>query len=183
MPRSLRVLAVCTHNRTRSVMVGGLLDQHARAERLNVVVRSAGFDNIGGAHPTEPAVRLLRTREIDVSDHRSHILSSSVVCGADLIITAEHDHVVNIAGRWSQAYRYTFTLPELIELGERVGPRRPRTFPDWLATIHAERPEPSGYLDTTVGEIADPTGRSPADWSACFTRIDDLTSRLAALLA
>lgn len=183
MPRSLRILAVCTHNRTRSVMVGSLLEQHVLAKRLNAVVRSAGFDHAGGEIPTDTAVRLLQARDIDVSSYQSHILSASGVTGADLIVTTEHRHVVSIAGRWPLAYRYTFTLPELVELGERVGSRSPRSFEDWLAAVHALRPEPIDYLDITVGEIEDPTGRSPATWAACFAKIDDLTSRLADLLA
>ena len=103
--------------------------------------------------------------------------------GADLIVATEHRHVVAIAGRWPEVYDRTFTLPEIVELGERVGARGRRTHVEWLATLHAERPDPLGYLDTTVGEIEDPTGRSPATWSACFAQVDDLTARLVALLA
>ena len=103
--------------------------------------------------------------------------------GADLIVTAEHKQVVAIAGRWPQAYDHTFTLPEIVELGERVGARGGRTHLEWLAALHAVRPDPLGYLDTKVGEISDPTGRSPATWSACFAQIDDLTARLIDLLA
>ena len=182
MPRSLRILAVCTHNRTRSVMMGGLLEDHARGRRLNVAVRSAGFSEAGGELPTDNAVRFLERRGIDVSGYLSHYLSGPGVTGADLIVAAEHKHVVAIAGRWPEAYDYTFTLPEIVELGERVGPRGRRTHLEWLAALHAERPDPLGYLDTKVGEIADPTGRSPATWTACFTQIDDLTARLIALL-
>jgi protein-tyrosine-phosphatase len=163
-------------------MVGSLLEQHVRAKRLSVIVKSAGFDDSGGETPTDTAVRLLQARGIDVSGYQSHILSTRGVTGADLIVTSEHRHVVSIAGRWPLTYRYTFTLPELVELGERVGPLSPRSFPDWLDALHDQRPDPIDYLDIAVGEIEDPTGRSPATWSACFARIDDLTSRLADLL-
>jgi hypothetical protein len=81
-------------------------------------------------------------------------------------------------------YDSTFTLPEIVDLGERVvGPRGGRSHAEWLEALHAERPDPLGYLDTEVGEIADPTGQSPATWSASFARIDDLTDRLVTLLA
>ena len=183
MPRSLRILAICTHNRTRSVMVGGLLEEHARAKRLNMAVRSAGFSEAGGELPTDTAVRLLKGRGIDVSGYLSHYLNTPGVTGADLIVTAEHTHVVAIAGRWPLAYDHTFTLPEIVELGERVGARGGRPHLEWLAALHAVRPDPFGYLDTKVGEIRDPTGRSPATWTACFAQIDDLTARLIDLLA
>jgi protein-tyrosine-phosphatase len=164
-------------------MIESLLDEHVRSGRLNAVIRSAGFDATGGDAPTDTAVRLLQARDIDVSGYQSHILGTTGVTGADLIVTSEQQQVVSVAGRWPEAYRYTFTLPELVEIGERVGARRPRTYADWLAAVHAQRPEPIDYLDTTVGEIVDPTGRSPATWSACFKQIDDLTSRLTDLLA
>lgn len=182
MPRSLHILAVCTHNRTRSVMMSGLLEEHARHRGLNVVVKSAGFSEAGGEAPTDTAVRLLTGRGIDVSGYRSHYLSNSGTTGADLIVTAEHGHVVTLAGRWPHVYNRTFTLPEVVGLGERVGGRGRRPPTEWLAVLHAERLDPFQYLNTAVGEIADPTGGSPARWSACFSQIDDLTARLIALL-
>lgn len=148
-----------------------------------MVVRSAGFSEAGGELPTDNAVRLLKGRGIDVSGYLSHYLDTSGVTGADLIVTAEHRHVVAIAGCWPQVYDCTFTLPEIVDLGERVGARGRRTHLEWLAALHAERPDPLGYLDTTVGEIEDPTGQAPTTWSAVFAQIDDLTARLAALLS
>ncbi len=183
MARSLRVLAVCRHNRTRSVIMGGLIEQYAKNRGVNVVVRSAGFSEAGGELPTDTAVRLLKERGVDVSAYLSHYLNTSGVVGADLIVTAEHKHVVAIAGRWPEAYANTFTLPEIVELGERIGPRGRTPTVEWLNALHAERPDPLGYLDAKVGEIADPTGRSPAEWAATFTTIDDLTARLVTLLA
>jgi protein-tyrosine-phosphatase len=163
--------------------MGGLIQQYAENRGMKVVVRSAGFSEAGGELPTDTAVRLLKERGIDVSAYLSHYLSTSGVVGADLIVTAEQKHVVAIAGRWPQMYDSTFTLPEIVELGERIGPRGTRSHADWLNALHAERPDPLGYLDTKVGEIADPTGQSPATWSAAFARIDDLTARLVTLLA
>ena len=183
MPRRLRILAVCKHNRTRSVIMGALLEQYAQDRGVDVVVRSAGFSEAGGEPPTDNAVRLLQARGIDVSDYLSHYLDAAGVLGADLIVTAEHEQVVAIAGRWPQVYANTFTLPEIVELGERIGPRGPRPAVEWLKTLHAERPDPLGYLDTKVGEIADPTGQSPATWTAALNLIDDLTARLVTLLA
>jgi protein-tyrosine-phosphatase len=183
MSRRLRILAVCTYNRTRSVMMSPLLQQHAERAGAGVVVRSAGFSGGGGEPPTDNAVRLLRQRDIDASDHVSHVVEKQGVTDADLIITAEHQHVVAIAGRWPDAYGRTFTLPEIVELGERIGPRGERTHHEWLAALHAERPDPLDYLDHAVGEIADPTGKSSARWTTCFEQIDDLSERLIALLA
>lgn len=183
MARSLRILAVCRHNRTRSVIMGGLIEQYAENRGVKVIVRSAGFSEAGGELPTDTAIRMLKERGIDKSAYLSHYLDTSGVTGAHLIVTAEQKHVVAIAGRWPKMYGSTFTLPEIVELGERIGPRGARSHADWLSALHAERPDPLGYLDTKVGEIADPTGQSPATWAAAFERIDDLTARLITLLA
>jgi protein-tyrosine phosphatase len=182
MSSSLRILAVCTHNRTRSVLVGGLLDEHARHERIGADIRTAGF-SAGGESPTDATVRFLASRGIDVKGYVSHWMSDQSVAGADLIITAEREHVVAIAGRWGPAFAYTFTLPELIARGEQAGPRDGRTLQQWLTAVSAKRPSTLEYLDADVGEIYDPSGRAPKIWSDCFTQIDDLTARLATLLA
>jgi protein-tyrosine-phosphatase len=183
MSRSMRILAVCTHNRTRSVLMSAMLRQHAQRADHNFVFRSAGFSERGGELPTHNAVRLLAERGIDVSGYLSHFLSEPGVTGADLIVTAERRHVVTLAGRWPEVYDRTFTLPEIVELGERVGPKGALTHRRWLEALHAERPSPLDYLDHPVGEIADPTGESPRHWSSCFAQIDDLTERLIALLS
>jgi protein-tyrosine-phosphatase len=181
MSSSLRVLAVCTHNRTRSVLIGSLLKEHTERERVPAVIRTAGFSD-GGESPTDSTVRFLASRGIDVKGYLSHWMSDSGIAGADVIITAEHEHVVAIAGRWPDAFGYTFTLPELVERGEAVGPRGERTFQEWLTAVNLDRPNPLDYLDVTVGEVDDPTGRAPAVWQTSFAQIDDLTTRLAALL-
>ena len=181
MSSSLRVLAVCTHNRTRSVLIGGLLDELVNKGRLSAVVRTAGFSD-GGESPTDNTVRFLASRDIDVKDYLSHWMSDSGIAGANLIITSEHQHVVAIAGRWPDAFEYTFTLPELVERGEAVGPRGEKAMESWLAEVNVGRPNPLDYLDVVVGEVDDPTGRAPAAWQACFAQLDDLTARLAVLL-
>jgi len=88
-----------------------------------------------------------------------------------------------IAGRWPDAFEYTFTLPELVKRGDAAGPRGERTFQEWLTAINQGRSTPLDYLDAEVAEVDDPTGRARVVWQACFAQLDDLTSRLATLLA
>jgi protein-tyrosine-phosphatase len=178
----LRVLAVCTHNRTRSVLMAGLFEQHAAERRIAVATRSAGTGT-GGEPPTDTTVRMLAARDIDVGRHRSAAISDSSVGGAHLIVTAERMHVISIAGRWPRAFDRTFTLPELVSRGTAVGPVGDRSLDQWLAEINLHRPRGIDYLDAPVGEIDDPTGRAPSMWAAAFEQIDDLTDRLATLLA
>jgi len=162
--------------------MANLFGQHAAAAGLANLTQSAGFSD-GGKQPTDNTVRYLATRGIDVSGYLSLWMTDRSIRGAHLIFTAEKAHVIAIAGRWPDAFGHTFTLPELVERGEAVGPRGDRTLSEWLDAVNVGRPTALDYLDATVGEIADPTGRSPATWKASFEQIDDLTTRLVALLA
>ncbi len=181
MTPPLRVLCVCTHNRTRSVMTGGLLKRHLTRMRVDTIVDTAGTMSVG-EQPMDPAVRLLAKRGIDVSGHRSQLLDHQLVEDADLIITAERDHVVWIAGRWPAAFASTFTLPEVVARAEHVEPRNGGPVGEWLARLGAGRATARDYLDIDVGEIADPTGQSPAVWGRAFAQIDELTRQLAVAL-
>ena len=182
MASRLFLLAVCTHNRTRSVMMANLFEQHAAAAGLANLTQSAGFAD-GGEEPTDNTVRYLATRGVDVSGYKSHWMTDHSIRGAHLIVTAEKAHVIAIAGRWPESFGYTFTLPELVERGEAVGPRGNRRLKEWLGDVNNGRPATLDYLDTEIDEIADPTGRSPAAWKAAWEEIDDLTRRLVTLLA
>ena len=181
MLEPLRVLCVCTHNRTRSVMMSALLRRHLVSVKVPSEVKSAGTQP-GGYPAIDRAVRLLAARDIDVSDHRSRPLTDHVVLGADLIVTAERAHVVNIAGRWPSAFAYTFTLPEIVALDGGTG-RDGDSVVDWLARVNIDRPVGLDYFDAQdIGEIEDPTGRQPAIWDRVFAEIDALTNDLATAL-
>ena len=176
-------LAVCTHNRTRSVMMGALLGDHLARSGVLVDVSTAGLRETGQP-PTAETVRLLAARGFDVSDHRSQQLSADLIDASQLILTAERQHVVHIAGRWRAAFVRTFTLPEIVTRGEAVGRKGSSSLDEWLTVLNAGRPTGLDYMSATeVPEIADPTGRSPSIWRASFDEIDGLTRRLAALLA
>ena len=180
-----RILAVCSHNRTRSVMIGGLLVLHlceARVDGAVKAVRAVGFGE-SGLPTTAEARRLLAERRVDVRHHRSKRISDDDVARADLIVTAERMHVVEIAGRWPGAFAKTMTLPELVQRGEAVERVNDVGFTGWLDAMAVGRPHHLDYLDADIGEIEDPTGQSPGVWKTCIDEIDDLTSRAAGLLA
>ena len=162
-------------------MMAGLFAQHADASGLEHITRSSGFTP-GGQQPTDNTVRLLAGRGIDVAGHRSVAITESSIHGEHLVFTAEKAHVISIAGSWPATFGHTFTLPELVARGEAVGPRANRPLSEWLAAVNSGRPAALDYLDAPIDEIDDPTGQSPATWTASFEQIDDLTRRLAALL-
>lgn len=183
MSATLDILSVCTHNRTRSVLIGALLEAHLRTAGVASHIQSAGTA-ADGQQPIEHAIRLLAARGIDVDDHISRPIAADDVRAADLILTAEQQHVVAIAGQWPDAFARTFTLPELVARARSVGPRDDRSLAEWLREIGVDRPTALDYLDATdILEVADPTGKSRAVWDASFSQIDALTRELAKVLA
>lgn len=164
-------------------MCGALLGAHLREVGLAAVVHTGG--TLGDGEPAlDRATYLLSERGLDVSDHRSRGVDEGVVTTSDLILTAERTHVAFIAGRWPDTFARTFTLPEIVQRAEQAGPRQGGSLPSWLAALGEGRPTAFDYLDADdIAEVADPTGGSPRAWDAAFAEIDDLTARLARLLA
>ena len=163
-----------------------MLDLRLGELEIDAHVTSAGFAS-DGERATGETVRLLADRCIDVSAHRSRRIDADIAASSDLIVTAQHDHVVHIAGRSPELFARTFTLPEIVVRAESVGARGDRTLDEWLGAIGAGRPSAFDYLDAgdtgAIGEIADPTGRAPRDWAVAVATLDKLTRRLAELLS
>ena len=185
MDDELWILCVCTHNRTRSVLTAALLDRYLHELGVRSRVRSVGTKAQGKPAMAE-TIGLLAVRGIDVSAHRSRLINDPSVGDAHLIVTAEHQHVLDIAGRTPELFFKTFTLPEFVARAEPVGARRGRSFETWLAEVGAGRPTALDYLDAadrgTIPEIPDPTGHATKVWTGALTQIEDLTQRLAQLL-
>ena len=179
---TLNIVTMCTHNRTRSVLMGALLGTHLAELGIDARISTAGMS--GDDLPaTESTVRLLGHRGIDVSGHRSAFISDEVMAVADLVVTAEVQHVVFVAGRWQGSFAHTFTLPELVQRAEAVGRRGGVPLVDWLAQVSVGRSDGFDYIsDPTVLQVADPTGHSPIVWRASFDEIDLLCRRLALAL-
>lgn len=179
MSDDITVLCVCTFNRTRSVMMAALLQRHLADLGVAARVASAGTRADGGA-PTRETVKLLAQYGIDVNGHQGAPLDQHIVESADLIVTAEQQHVVDVAGHWPDALASTFTLAELVERAQVCGGRLGAPIDEWRALLNEGRPTGIDYLDDrTIGEIADPTGLDSRAWNVTFAQIDDLTRRLA----
>ena len=77
-----------------------------------------------------------------------------------------------------------FTLPELVQHAESVGPRDGVPIAEWLARVGENR-NPTDFLATTtskVPEIDDPTGFSDVAVGAAVADIGEWCRRLAVLL-
>jgi len=180
MNRPLRVLTVCTHNRARSVAMAAHLQAHLAARRLHAHLVSAGFNDTG--LPATPEVAAaLAANGLDVSAHRSRRVTGPMAEGADLIVTAERIHVMRVCEDDHGLFARTFTLPELVNRAEAVGPRRQAPLEEWLAALNEGRSQAT-FLTSPVGQIADPTGLSAIAVAAAVADIGDWCRRLAVLL-
>ncbi len=172
--RPLRILTVCSHNRTRSVMMAALLGSMLD-DRLGpgaVQLRSSGFGPLD-LPPIDDAVDAMRRRGLDVSQHRSSATTASLVDGADLVLTAERDHVVKIAALSPEAFRRTMTLPEFLAAAAD-SPATDEGLADlrsWVASLTAQR-SAGAYLRDPIPEVDDPTGSPPRAFEAAVVAIE-----------
>jgi protein-tyrosine-phosphatase len=167
-------------------MNAALLDRSLAELGVDAQVRSAGIRG-DGQPATAETVRLLAERGIDVSNHRSRRVDRATAAASDLIVTAEHDHVVYIAGESPELFRRTFTLLELLERGEQVGQRQGAPIEDWLDRVGDGRATANDYLDAgdsgAIADLADPTGQTARHWLVAITDIESHSRRLATLLS
>ncbi|MEM1332913.1 MAG: hypothetical protein AAGG08_05590, partial [Actinomycetota bacterium] len=174
---------VCTHNRTRSVMMEALLQagfDRALGEGA-VMVRSLGFGP-EGEPPIADAVDEMAERDLDVTHHESRQVNEARVGPADLIITSEKEHVVKIADVAPDAFRRTFTLPELCRAMSADPIVGQRTLPEWIHSLSASR-TPSAYLAADVPEVDDPTGEPKRVFAAAAARIESMCDEVVHLLS
>lgn len=179
-PGVLSILAVCSHNQVRSVMVQLLLQRALDQAEVPAVVCSAGFAD--GGRPALPGtVSALRSAHLDATGHHSTRVDAAMVRHADLVLTAERVHVVRLVEDRSELLAKVFTLPEFAGLAEAAGPRAALPFTEWLALVGAGRTHAS-FLDQPTPEIADPTGHAQAGFDATAACIDEWARAIAAVL-
>ena len=180
-PRVLRVLTVCSHNRTRSVMMAALLESMLAGQPGGSVVRSSGFGP-EGIPAIDDAVDAMRRRGLDVSAHRSSATTPALLDGADLILTAERDHVVKIASLSRSALARAMTLPEFLARASDASDVGDGDVRAWVESLTAER-SAGAYLRERVPEVDDPTGSMPRQFEAATAVIEQQCGEVARHLA
>lgn len=89
------VLFLCTGNICRSPLAEGILKHRLEQKRIgSVTVSSAGTYGLSGS-PAEPhGVEVAARHGIDISDHIARHVTAAMLDGADLVVCATMDHVV-----------------------------------------------------------------------------------------
>jgi protein-tyrosine phosphatase len=182
-----RVLMVCTANHCRSPMAAQLMQQ-AAADRFGDgawQVDSAGT-NIPGPWPIhEHAAAVLVQRLGRVAPHTSQPLSSTVIAGSDLILTASRRQRGIVVKAVPAAIGRTFTIRQFARLSDAVGARPAGAGPAdadelgrWLVT---EAKLARSSLQPVPGDeedLPDPMGGQLADFEVCADRLQDAIDRI-----
>lgn len=164
-----RILFVCTANICRSPAAEHLARARA-GEGLSF--SSAGFRRSGVACPV-PLVKEVARRGVDLSGHRSRRVSVADVADADLVVTMEARHVVDLSVLDPTAFPKTVPLKELVRLlGD--GPLTVGAVLDELADR-----DPGQYLGVgSDDDVPDPYGGSARMYRQGVALIDSLVGTL-----
>jgi len=154
----------------------------AVAGHTEVHVHSAGLLDSGRASPDD-LVSVIAMWGIDMADHRSTQVDDDLLAAADLIVGMAREHVREIAVNVPEAWPRTFTLRELVRLGEEAGARAPdQPLDEWIDKLHSTR-TPAGLVgSSTDDDVADPMGRSRRAYQEAAEQIETLVERMVELV-
>ncbi len=162
-------------------MTEALLARRLAAAGVAGRVRSAGL--LGPGEPVPPeAVAAMAGYGLDLTRHRSRLVTAAELRGADLVIAMAREHVRHAAVTEPAAWPRTFTLRELLRRGQQAGPRMPgEPLASWLARVQHGRDRVALLGDSPDDDVADPMG-GPAHASVMTaTLLDELVGALVNL--
>jgi protein-tyrosine phosphatase len=179
----MNVLLLCTGNLCRSPMAEQLLARHLRTRGVEAIVSSAGRSYDGQASPA-PVLDVVNGLGLDLSRHRSRLLTPEMLQQADLVVGMAREHVRDALALDAEVFPKAFTLKELVRRGEAAGARRPdEDVASWVSRVGSGRSATALLGSARADDVADPIGGPVRGYRRTFRELDGLTGRLAALLA
>jgi len=176
------VAFVCTGNRFRSPLAEYILRRSVDGRA--VTIDSFGTLDTGTAPPLPAAVAAARRFGIDITQHRARVLTPGELSQMDLVLGFERMHILTAVVDGGAARDRSFTLPEFVELIERLDdPRssgaatRARALVRGSAALRAPDPQL-----LSVPELSDPLRRTPVEQEWIAEEIRTLVQRLAQVL-
>lgn len=176
----MQVLVMCTANICRSPMAERMLRRHVAARDADATIISAGLLE-GGRAASDGSVRVLANLGLDLSDHLSTRIDADAVTASDLVLAMEVRHVREAVLLAPDRLDHIYTLRELVERAQEIGPRGPQPLDTWLADLSQGR-TPGSLVGRTDLDVADPYGGPAAGYDRAGAELHALTSEAADLL-
>jgi len=181
----VRLLFVCTANRIRSPFAAALATKLAAEHSLPVEIGSAGLTS-DGEPAAESMIHAATPFGVDLSTHRSQLVTVEMLSWADLVVTMTGRHVLAIVTMDTGARTRTLTLGEWAAAVHIDDPA-----PEWAATSSSSATpawtpdviarwaqlvtdRPVDALLSRSTDVADPVGRSDRQFRRTAQEIDRL---------
>jgi protein-tyrosine-phosphatase len=162
-------------------MAQAMLAARLAARGVAVPVASAGLLASGWPPPPE-VVSVMAGRGIDVTGHRSRIVTADDLAAAGLILGLTREHVRHAAVLRPEAWPRAFTIRELLRRGQQAGARAPdEPLAHWLTRAADGRRRTDLLGSHKADDVADPAGGPQRGYQATADLLDKLTRDLVEL--
>ena len=176
-----KILVVCQANQARSPLAAALLAEEAEDYGLEVPKRfpSAGTEAEPGNLALPSMIKAANKLGIDLTSHRSRPISPTMVERSDMIVTMTEEQRARVSRMGPQAITRTFTLRELVRLGEALG--------EFSSPLNQRATELHRMRSRVVGangaeDVEDPSGRDGHTIDKIAREIKRLIGRAAPAL-
>jgi len=175
-------LFLCTGNICRSPLAEVLLRARLEADGIKARVHSAGVLEPGlPAH--SHGISVAAQRGLDLTAHRSRLMTAPMLMEADLVLGMAREHVREAAVLAMEAWPRIFTLKEFVRRGESLGIRAVGdSLESWLALVHAGRTAAELSGTAPEDDVADPIGSPRPAYERLAGELTDLVDRAADLI-
>jgi len=145
-------------------------------------VVSAGL-TADGVPAAESAAEVAADLGLDISAHRSRVLTAPMIESSDLVIGLAREHVRETVLLVPEAFGRAFTLKELVRRGTALGARRPgEPLEAWLSRAHAGRTTMLHLGTSPHDDVEDPIGRRPKVYERVGGELQVLVDGLVELI-